>query len=148
MSNVFAGFHVVFVTKERKSTIPFQERRKLYNYIYGILKNQGCKTLRINGMTDHVHIAFELNPTIALADLVRDIKRSTSIALTREGSFPAFMGWARGYYACSFSPHEKDQVIHYIMNQEDHHAGTAIDAELEWLSIKAGLQYFPNDYMH
>lgn len=147
MSNVFAGYHIVFVTKERKRTIPMEKRRLLYNYIFGILNNLGCKTFRINGMSDHVHIAIDLNPSVALSTLVRDIKRSTSFSLKREGSYPDFMNWARGYYACTFSPDDRDKVIQYIINQEVHHTGDTLEMELEWLSLKAGLQYFSNDYM-
>ena len=148
MSNVFAGYHIVFVTKDRKPTLPSAVKKKLYNYIYGILKNCGCKTFRINGMSEHVHIAIDLHPSLSLATLVRDIKRSTSVELTRDENFPLFGGWARGYYACTFSPEHRDAVIKYITEQENHHAGKAIEAELEWLSLKAGLGYHPDDYMH
>ncbi len=146
MSNVFAGYHVVFATKNRQATIPYSQRRKLYNYIFGILKNNNCHTYRINGMSDHVHIAFDLHPNCALADIVRDIKRSSSLALTSDGSFPAFMGWGRGYYAATFSRDDLDSVKEYIINQENHHIGKAFEAEMEWLSIKAALKYHPDDY--
>ncbi|MDE7461919.1 MAG: IS200/IS605 family transposase [Muribaculaceae bacterium] len=97
MSHVFAGYHVVFVTKNRQNVIPLSERRTLYNYLYGVLTRFGCTTFRINGMGDHVHLAFDLNPRYALSDVVRDLKRGSSITMGKKGKFPHFEGWARGF---------------------------------------------------
>ena len=146
MSHVFAGYHVVFVTKNRQNVIPLSERRTLYNYLYGVLTRFGCTTFRINGMGDHVHLAFDLNPRYALSDVVRDLKRGSSIAMGKEGKFPHFDGWARGFFGCSFSPADKDRIVAYITNQEEHHAGKALEAELEWLSVKAEIKFILEDY--
>ena len=146
MSKVFAGFHIVFATKSRRRTIPKDEKRRLYAYLHSVITDKKCKTFRINGMSDHVHIALDLNPTIALSDLVRDLKRSSSKFMQGTSAFPDFAGWAEGYFAESFSHNDRDGVIAYIMNQEEHHIGNSIEQEIEWLTLKAGLTYFPDDY--
>lgn len=146
MSKVFAGYHLVFSTKKRMRTIPAEYKRKLYNYIFTVLQSKECDTIRINGMSDHIHIAFNLNPRIALADLVRDIKRSSSLFMTAENGFPSFMGWGEGYYAHTFSHDDKVAVRQYIMNQEEHHAGKALIEEMEWMALKQGLRFHENDW--
>ncbi|MDE5808458.1 MAG: transposase [Muribaculaceae bacterium] len=65
----------------------------------------------MNGIGDHIHIALDLNPSIALADLVRDIKRSTSEFMNPANGYPLFEGWGRGYYAATFSRADRDSVI-------------------------------------
>lgn len=74
MSKTKCLIHLVFATKSRKTTILMPRKAELYNYIFGILKNNNCFVHRINGMSDHVHILFDLNPSIALADIVKAIK--------------------------------------------------------------------------
>ena len=97
-------------------------------------------------MGNHVHLAFDLNPCYALSDVVRDLKRGSSIAMGKGGKFPHFEGWARGFFGCSFSPADKDRVVTYITNQVEHHVGKALEAELEWLSLKAELKFMLEDY--
>lgn len=146
MSKVFAGYHIVFATKYRQRTINTEElREKLYAYIFGFLQNKKCYVFRIGGMSDHVHMALDLNPQIALADLVRDMKRSSGIFMSAANGFVDFMGWGDGYYAGTFSYENRDRVIGYIKNQQSHHQGKALDEELEWLALKMGLQYHTED---
>ena len=146
MSKVFAGFHIVFATRNRKRTLPGDEQKRvLYAYIHSIIESRNSKTFRINGVRDHIHIAIDLNPSVALSDLVRDIKRSTSEFLKPSNGFPLFEGWGKGYYAASFSRENRDGVIQYIKDQEEHHLRNIFEAEMEWLSQKAGLSFHPDD---
>ncbi|MDE5868638.1 MAG: IS200/IS605 family transposase [Muribaculaceae bacterium] len=146
MSKVFAGYHVVFATKSRKRTLPLERARLLYGYIHGCLEKRNCKTFRINGMEDHVHIAFDLNASLALADVVREIKRGSSHFLGIDNGFPDFDGWGRGYYAHTFSIMERDGVIEYIRNQREHHSNFNFLDEIKEVSSRQGLAYHPDDW--
>ena len=87
--------HVVFATKRREMTITEENKRELYAYIFGLLKNHKCYTYRINGIANHIHILFDLNPTIALSDIIREIKLSTNKWIRlNAGKFPYFWSWA------------------------------------------------------
>ena len=97
MSKTQILLHIVFTTKYRLQTIPLLHKRELYRYIYGIIRNYHCHTLRINGMTEHVHILLDLNPTVALADLVKKIKQSSSVWMKINPYFNLFEGWNTGY---------------------------------------------------
>ena len=59
-------------------TIPEETSEYMYRYIWSIIKSRGCKLYRINGTCNHIHMLIELSPTMALSDLVRDIKQGSS----------------------------------------------------------------------
>jgi len=71
-------YHVVFSTKDRVPTLRPERREDFFRYTWGILKNKDCHLYRIGGVEDHVHLLTSLHPTVSLADLVKDIKISTS----------------------------------------------------------------------
>jgi putative transposase len=74
-------YHLIFRTKDSRKSLNQDHSRELYAYILGFIKNKNCFLYRINGVEDHIHILSDLHPTIALSDLLRDLKTSTSIWL-------------------------------------------------------------------
>ena len=138
--------HVVFCTKDRAKTIPLTKREELYKYIYGILNSLGCYLVRINGMEDHIHILFELKPTLSLSETMKTVKQSSSFWLKDNQIFSDFEGWGRGYFAVSVSPTAKESCRRYIMNQELHHRGEGFVGELESMIKKIGLEWFEDEW--
>ena len=59
----------------------------------------------INGIEYHKHNLTNLQPSIALADFIRDMKVSTSIWMKNCGYFPDFEGWSDKYggFSCSYA---------------------------------------------
>jgi REP element-mobilizing transposase RayT len=113
----------------------------------GIIKNKNCFLYRINGMEDHIHILSDLHPTIALADYVRDIKTSSSKWLKESANFKSFEGWADGYAALTYAWRDKDIIVNYIKNQQEHHKVETFDDELRQLLFEQGVEvderFFP-----
>ena len=114
-------WQIVFSTKYREPVLIKENREKLYKYIWGILKNKDCVLYRINRIEDHIHIFTHIHPSIAVADLVKDIKRATNKYIKNNGIFPDFTEWQKGYGAFTYSVREKDMIINYVKNQEKHH---------------------------
>jgi len=89
----------------------------------------------------------DLHPTIALADYMRDIKTSSSIWLKQSEKFPEFDGWADGYATLTYSWRDKDMIVNYIKNQQEHHKKESFKDELRKLLIEHGIKvderYFP-----
>ena len=56
MANTYTQIHihVIFAVQNRTSLISPNWEKELYQYITGIVTNQGHKLLAINGMPDHV----------------------------------------------------------------------------------------------
>ena len=121
MSYTIQLLHIIINTKDRKKTIPIKAKDNLYRYIRAIINDKNCELHRINGVENHIHILVGLHPSIALMELVRDIKRGTSLWLKQSADYPHFDGWSKEYAAFSVSWSNKDKVTEYIQNQEEHH---------------------------
>jgi putative transposase len=118
-----------------------QNRKHLFKYISGILEKKKCHLYRINGVEDHIHILTHLHPTIALANLVKDIKLASSEFIKANNIFPSFDGWAEGYGAFTYSFDRKNILIEYIKNQENHHRSKSFREEYLELLVENGVEY-------
>lgn len=134
-------YHIVFGTKHHQKTLSGSNRDALYRYVSGILNNQKCHLYRINGIEDHLHIVTHLHPTVALADLVKDIKLASSTFIKENSLFPHFKGWQDGYGAFTYSIKEKDRLIEYVKNQEEHHRVTTFREEVIELLKEHEIQF-------
>jgi putative transposase len=134
-------YQIVFGTKYRKPTIAEEHCEELYKYIWGIIQNKKCKLYRINGVEDHIHIFCDLHPTVALADLVKDIKVASNLWMKESGKFPDFIGWQDGYGAFTYNIRERDMIINYVKNQKEHHKKETYDDEYKRLLIENGIEF-------
>ena len=134
-------YQIVFSTKYRELVITENNQQKLFNFIWGIAKNHNCHLYRINGVEDHIHILIHLQPSVALADLVKDIKVSSSLMIKEEKLFPKFKGWQRGYGAFTYSINAKENLVKYIINQKEHHKKTTFDVEYKKLLDEFKIDY-------
>src|SRR3954449_5759301 len=92
-------YQIVFSTRNREDNLETSKRKDLYKYIWGVLKSNKCHLYQIGGTADHMHIITHLHPSIALADLVKDIKLSSTTYIKNHKLFPDFDGWQEGYGA-------------------------------------------------
>jgi putative transposase len=149
MSHTKVLIHAIYRTKYSEETIDHNKAIYLYKYIWKILQSKNCVLLRINGMPDHVHIFFQIHQSIALADLMRDIKSNSSKWVKDNDLLPDFKGWASEYAAFSYSDKDKQMIINYIKNQHEHHKITSFQDEIRELYEEFGLtdklQYFFKD---
>lgn len=146
MSKTLIICHIVFCTKFREKSINPEYDRDLYAFICQIFKENKCWVHRINGASDHIHILLNLNPTIALADLMREVKASSSQWLKKNPDFRFFRGWGKGYFAVSVNPDNIEHVKQYIINQKDHHRSGGFEKEIEFLINHFGLDWFPDEW--
>lgn len=122
-------YHIVFSTKNREHTLAKKNRESLYQYISGLLKNKKCHLYTINGIEDHIHIVTHLHPTVALSSLIKDIKLSSSLFIKEQKLFDKFSGWQEGYGAFTLNQREKNKLIDYVKNQENHHYQKTFEEE-------------------
>ena len=122
MSYVQQLFHAVVRTYGSEHTLPTDDRVKfLYQDIWGIITNKGGYLYRINSMSDHVHLLFTMPPTISLSDFMKALKASSSKIIKSADGFEKFKAWGEGYAALSCSLRDKDRIVNYIINQQEHH---------------------------
>jgi REP element-mobilizing transposase RayT len=134
-------FHVVINTYRRQMTIPDETSEHMYRYIWSIIKSRNCRLYRINGTGNHIHMLIELSPTMALSDLVRDIKQGSSKWAKQQAYFPQFSGWGKEYGAFSVGQREKDVVVKYIISQREHHKTRTFEDEYQEIIETCGLQW-------
>ena len=131
----------MFGTKNRQHVLASKNRPDLFRYIAGILKNKNCHLYQIGGVADHIHIVTHIHPTVSLSSLVKDIKMASSHEIKQHQWFLNFSGWQEGYGAFTYSIKEKENLINYVKNQEEHHKIKTFKEEYEDLLIDHGIEY-------
>ena len=132
-------YHIVFATKNRDPVLMPERREELFRYIWGITKNLNCTLYRINGVEDHLHILVSLHPTVCLSDFVKTVKVASSTWIKEQNLFPQFTHWQDGYGAFTHSLKEKDALVNYIKNQQEHHRVKPFLEEFQTLLAEAGM---------
>jgi putative transposase len=90
--------HAVFSTKDRRPLLRDKLlREELHRYLGGILTNLDCQPIIIGGVEDHVHILSTLSRTGTAADLIKEIKRSSSLWLKTKSPDLHDFAWQNGY---------------------------------------------------
>ena len=145
MSKTRSIHHIVFATKNRQNTIDPVHKRELYSYIYGILKNKNCFLIRMNGISDHIHMLVDIHPSISLSDLVKEVKQSSSLWLRDNPNFPKFDMWGEGYFAESIGNEGVESCKQYILNQEEHHGKISLVDELKNMAYRNGHEWYDKD---
>jgi putative transposase len=123
MTNTYTQIYLqfVFAVQDRISLIKSEWKNELYKYITGIVQNNNHKLIVINGIPNHIHVFIGYKPHQLIPDLLQDIKGSSSKWINRKGFIRGEFRWQEGYGAFSYSHSQIDDVVKYIMNQEQHH---------------------------
>jgi len=132
-------YHIVFRTKKSEKTINQEYSTELKKYIWGITKNKKCVLFRINCMEDHIHFLSDLHPSVSLSDYIRDIKVSSAKWMKQSGMFPKFRGWDIKYCALTYSYRDRNMIINYIKNQQEHHKKENFQDEVKRLFREEGI---------
>jgi putative transposase len=134
--------HIVFSTKNR---YPFLvdpiKRDNLHAYLSKTCRSLDSPSLQVGGVADHVHLLVRLGRTIKIADLIRELKRSSSKWIKLQAKELARFEWQKGYGAFSISPSHVDPLIVYIKNQEAHHRKISFQDEFRRILKKYRVEY-------
>lgn len=140
LSNVL--IHLVFSTKNRHPYLRSPELRGVIaGYMVGILRNIQCPSLIIGAVEDHVHILCILHRTVTIAQLVEEVKTSSSVRIEEEGPALRDFHWQNGYGAFSVSQSNVPQVRTCVADQEEHHRKRTFQEELRLLLARHGIEY-------
>lgn len=123
--------HVIFSTKDRRPFLNAGILPELFAYLATVARGAGCDCYRVGGVADHVHIAIRLSRTKSVAEIVEELKGSSSRWLKTKGL--AEFAWQRGYAAFSVGPKDLDALVEYIANQEEHHRKRSFQDEFRAL---------------
>jgi len=131
MANTYSqiNIHCVFAVKRRENVIDKSFRDDLHRYMSGILKNDNAFPLAVGGWLDHVHVLFELHPDSKISDLMRMLKASSAKWINDNQLVKGKFQWQTGYSAFSYARSQRNDVINYVMNQEEHHRTKTFEEE-------------------
>ncbi len=139
--------HCVFTPKGRQSMLKESIRDKVHKYIYGTIKGKNCNPIAINGTNDHVHILVGFCPSLSVEDLVRDIKRSSSLYINTNHLLAPKFSWQEGYGAFTVGYRELDNVYKYILSQQTHHLKRSFKDEYLGILTEQGID-FSTEYLY
>jgi putative transposase len=105
------------------------------------LREQDCETLIVNGVGDHIHALFALSRTHSIAEVVKEIKRTSSGWVKELSPQLEKFYWQGGYGAFSVSQSNLEEVIRYIENQEEHHKRVTFQDEYRAFLKAYGITY-------
>lgn len=143
MANTYTPIyiHVVFAVQGRQNLLKKENKEELHKYITGIIRNKKQKLITINSMPDHVHSFIGMKPSIALSDLVRDIKNNSSTFINSKKWVRGKFNWQEGFGAFSYGHSQIDTVVKYILNQEKHHKKKSFKEEYLEILKKFSIEY-------
>lgn len=133
--------HIVFSTKNREPLIRPAIENELYAYMASICNEYRCHAHKIGGVANHVHIACNLARTIAVSDLLEEVKKSSSKWIKTKGNAYQKFFWQNGYGAFSFGMSQLPTVIKYIENQREHHRQKTFQEEYREFLKKYKIEY-------
>lgn len=137
MSQSFVSLHhhLVFSTKGRRPILVPEVRTRLFEYIGGILRAEGCVLEAAGGVEDHVHLLVSLDKKLSISEALRIVKASSSRWIHE--TFPESLSdfaWQAGYGAFAVSHSNREKVRAYFLRQAEHHRKVTFQEEfLEFL---------------
>ena len=121
--------HIVFSTKNREDLILPQIENELFAYIGGILRKHNSVLIAANGTANHIHLLVSQSKNISLSDLLRELKKSSSLWIkTKDEKFKNFQ-WQAGFGAFSIGQSQVETVKSYIVKQKEHHRTEVFENE-------------------
>ena len=133
--------HIVFSTKNRRRLLDAQVEPRIHAYLAAAVNKSGCKTITVGGCPDHVHMLVGLDQQVAAADLIKEVKRQSSLWAKEEFPTMAEFSWQEGYAAFSVSYSNLTRVRAYIHRQAEHHKKMDWETELRGLLKKHGIAF-------
>ncbi len=134
--------HAVFSTKDRRPFLRDKNmREELHRYIGGILNQHECQPIIVGGVEDHVHLLCALSRTITAAEMVKEVKRGSSLWLKTKGVELSDFAWQNGYGIFSIGFSQIEVVRNYIAGQEEHHRKVSFQDEFRELLLRYEIEF-------
>jgi putative transposase len=133
--------HIIFSTKDREPWLGSDVRPRMHAYLATVCRDLGAELVRVGGVADHVHIVTTLPRTVSQAQLIEEIKKTSSKWIKAlEARYRGFF-WQRGYGAFSVSPTQGDAVLQYVKAQQEHHRTQTFQEEYRELLRRHGVDF-------
>jgi REP element-mobilizing transposase RayT len=132
--------HAIWSTKERLPLIQPAVEKKIHDFVYSQFAEISCPVRIINGMPDHIHSLFLLNPQKGIAEIIKQVKGSSSHWINEQDIIKEKFAWQTGYAVYSVSESVLEKVYLYIHHQKQHHQKKTFMQEYDEFINLHGLQ--------
>lgn len=133
--------HLIFSTKDRFPFLKDDIRERVHGCLATTLRDMGSPFVVVGGVTDHVHLLFDMGRIHAVKDFVEQIKRESSKFIKTLGTNLDRFYWQRGYGIFSVSPTHRANVVAYIASQEEHHRRKTFQEEYREFLDRYGIEF-------
>ncbi len=134
--------HTVFSTKERRPFLRDRNlRHELHSYLGGILCELDCQPIIVGGVEDHVHVLCALSRTIQPAEMIKELKRGSSLWIKTKSVDTQDFSWQSGYGMFSIGFSQIESVRSYIRGQEEHHRTVSFQDEFRTLLKRYEIEF-------
>jgi putative transposase len=133
--------HLVFSTKTREPFITPKIEAELHPYMATVFRELKSPSLAIDGTSDHIHILFSMARIVTIANIVEEVKTSTSKWIKKKGREFRNFHWQRGYGAFSIGQSNVNVLKRYIHEQKEHHKRITFQDEYRKFLKAYGINY-------
>ncbi len=133
--------HLVYSTKNRQPLIRPEIEEELRCYHAGILRNLESPLICSDGTADHIHTLLRLGRKISIAEVVEELKKSSSKWIKTKGPEFRDFYWQSGYGAFSIGQSGIEGLKRYIANQKEHHRTTTFQEEFRTFLVKYEIEF-------
>jgi REP element-mobilizing transposase RayT len=129
--------HMVWATWDRQPLLTPEVCAVAYTQILNAARDVRCPAVVIGGIEDHVHLVVRFPTTIAIGDLAKQIKGTSSRAVNRD--CPEAAGrfrWQGTYGVFAVERASLDRVIQYVQRQREHHRTGETDERFETMRVR------------
>ena len=143
MANTFSQIYLqfVFAVKGRQNLLPVKHKDELHRCIIGLVQRRNTKMLAINSMPDHIHIFVGFRPVMSISDFVKEIKVESNEFINAKKWVMGRFAWQEGYGVFSYSHSHIDNVVKYVLDQEEHHRKKKFREEYHELLYEFEIDY-------
>lgn len=116
-------YHIVWITKYRKSVLRGELAARTRELIRQICKAKDVEIIKGHISKDHVHLFVSVPPHLSVSEWVKEVKGKSSWKLMSEFKTISkqFWGrhfWGRGYFAASSGNVTDEVIMEYIEKQD------------------------------
>jgi putative transposase len=133
--------HLIYSTKNRQPLILPAIEEELRKYHAGILRNLESPMICSEGTADHIHILFRLGRKASIAQVVEELKKSSSHWIKSKGPPYKDFYWQSGYGAFSVGQSGVADLKRYIANQKEHHRKKTFQEEYREFLAKYEIEH-------
>ena len=124
-------YHIIWATKMREPLITAELEPELHQYLRGKGISIGGIVHAVGGMEEHVHVVASIEPRIAVAMFIGQLKGASSHWVTHVSAYRSPFTWQEGYGVLTFGKQALPQVVEYVLHQREHHRDKRLMTEFE-----------------